>query len=99
MVRRGCSSRFVPHLNITPTEASLDPKKVEPISGPRFNVRKALPPVSRSYVERPEIQANMTFNLLPTGEQRRQPRCILHGMGGAGKTQLAANWMKEHEKR
>ena len=79
-------------------ETLLGPKKGEPLLGPGLNVPKALPPVSRSYVERREIQVNMTLNLLPTGEKRHQPRCILHGMGGAGKTQLAANWIKEYEK-
>lgn len=28
-----------------------------------------------------------------------QPRCVLHGIGGAGKTQLATNWIKRNESR
>ncbi|CCA76355.1 hypothetical protein PIIN_11895 [Serendipita indica DSM 11827] len=55
--------------------------------------------VSRNYVDRPEIQSLITQNLLPDTHARHQPRCILHGIGGAGKTQLAMNWIREHESR
>ncbi|CAG7850986.1 SubName: Full=Uncharacterized protein {ECO:0000313/EMBL:CCA68224.1} [Serendipita indica DSM 11827] len=53
--------------------------------------------VSRNYVDRPELQSLITHNLLPGGHKRHQPRCILHGIGGVGKTQLAMNWIREHE--
>ncbi|CAG7850983.1 SubName: Full=Related to kinesin light chain {ECO:0000313/EMBL:CCA74840.1} [Serendipita indica DSM 11827] len=55
--------------------------------------------VSRNYVDRPEIQSLITQNLLPDSHTRHQPRCILHGIGGAGKTQLAMNWIRDHESR
>ena len=60
---------------------------------------KARPPVSRSYIERPEIQSLIARNLLPGDGAQHQPRCILHGLGGAGKTQLATHWIREHESR
>ncbi|CCA66627.1 related to tetratricopeptide repeat domain protein-Neosartorya fischeri [Serendipita indica DSM 11827] len=59
---------------------------------------KRRPPVSKYYVERVEIEALMTEKLLPGGPVQHQPRCILHGPQGAGKTQLAAKWTRDHEK-
>ncbi|CCA76780.1 hypothetical protein PIIN_10767 [Serendipita indica DSM 11827] len=67
-------------------------------SSPKTNLPKPPPAVSRNYIERPEIQSRMAQLLLPSGEKRHQPRCILHGIGGAGKTQLAANWIRQHGK-
>ncbi|CAG7853304.1 SubName: Full=Related to kinesin light chain {ECO:0000313/EMBL:CCA74635.1} [Serendipita indica DSM 11827] len=58
---------------------------------------KARPSVSRSYVEREQIQSLITQKLLPHGDLQNQPRCVLYGLGGAGKTQLAAKWIREHE--
>ncbi|CCA73527.1 related to kinesin light chain [Serendipita indica DSM 11827] len=60
-------------------------------------VPKPRPPVSRGYIERKYIQTLITQKLLPVGPVKHQPRCILHGLGGAGKTQLATNWIQEHE--
>lgn len=40
----------------------------------------------------------MTLKLLPSIGGHHQPRCILHGMGGTGKTQLSTHWIREHEK-
>ncbi|CCA74167.1 related to kinesin light chain [Serendipita indica DSM 11827] len=59
---------------------------------------KRRPPVSRNYIKRAEIQDLITQKLLPGPSFRLQPRCILHGMGGAGKTQLATKWIEEHKK-
>ncbi|CCA69904.1 related to LipA and NB-ARC domain protein-Aspergillus clavatus, partial [Serendipita indica DSM 11827] len=61
-------------------------------------VAKPCPPVSRSYVERKEIQSLITERLLP-GSVQDQPRCILHGLGGSGKTQLATSWVRKHGAR
>ncbi|CCA75680.1 related to tetratricopeptide repeat domain protein-Neosartorya fischeri, partial [Serendipita indica DSM 11827] len=58
---------------------------------------KPLPTVSRNFIEREEIHARISQRLLVTDEKRQQPRCILHGMGGSGKTQLAVNWIRRHE--
>ncbi|CCA76214.1 related to tetratricopeptide repeat domain protein-Neosartorya fischeri [Serendipita indica DSM 11827] len=60
---------------------------------------KPRPAVSRNYVDRPRIQSLITQKLLPAEPVRHQPRCILHGIGGAGKTQLATNWIRENESR
>ncbi|CAG7850508.1 SubName: Full=Related to kinesin light chain {ECO:0000313/EMBL:CCA75937.1} [Serendipita indica DSM 11827] len=60
---------------------------------------KPCPPVSRGYVERQHLQSLITQKLLPKGRVKHQPRCILHGIGGAGKTQLATNWIQENELR
>ncbi|PVF95828.1 TPR-like protein [Serendipita vermifera] len=55
--------------------------------------------VSRNYVERPELQEFLTRSLLPTSVPQRQPRCVLHGLGGSGKTQLASYWIEAHQER
>ncbi|CCA75353.1 hypothetical protein PIIN_09337 [Serendipita indica DSM 11827] len=60
---------------------------------------KSRPPVSRNYIERNHVQILVTQKLLPDGPVKHQPRCILHGIGGAGKTQLATNWIQENEAR
>ncbi|CAG7850071.1 SubName: Full=Related to kinesin light chain {ECO:0000313/EMBL:CCA74551.1} [Serendipita indica DSM 11827] len=60
---------------------------------------KPRPSVSRTYVERKELKSRITECLLPGAQLKRQPRCILHGLGGAGKTQLATSWIQEHEAR
>ena len=60
---------------------------------------KVCPLVARNYIERTGIQSLITQKLLPTSREKRQPRCILHGLGGAGKTQLATNWIQEHESK
>ncbi|CCA76089.1 related to tetratricopeptide repeat domain protein-Neosartorya fischeri [Serendipita indica DSM 11827] len=60
---------------------------------------KPRPPVSRGYIERIHFQSLITRKLLPDGPVKHQPRCILHGLGGAGKTQLATNWIQENESR
>ncbi|CCA76332.1 related to kinesin light chain, partial [Serendipita indica DSM 11827] len=60
---------------------------------------KALPPMSMYYIDRPEIHSLITRILLLDGRPKRQPRCILHGLGGAGKTQLATNWIQEYKSR
>ncbi|KAG8818980.1 hypothetical protein FRC17_010639 [Serendipita sp. 399] len=60
---------------------------------------KPLLSVSRNYVRRPEIDELLTQHLLPNSLVERQPRCILHGMGGGGKTQLALSWIEAHKHR
>ncbi|PVF97307.1 hypothetical protein CPB86DRAFT_707172 [Serendipita vermifera] len=56
-------------------------------------------PVSRNYVERPHIQDFLTKKLLPSHPPRVQPRCVLHGLGGSGKTQAASFWIEENKHR
>ncbi|KAG8824605.1 hypothetical protein FRC17_009068, partial [Serendipita sp. 399] len=58
---------------------------------------KPLLSVSRNYVRRPEINDLLTQHLLPKSSLERQPRCILHGLGGGGKTQLALSWIEAHK--
>lgn len=58
---------------------------------------KPRPPVSRNYIERKSVQSLITQNLLPSREVQKQRWCVLHGLGGSGKTQLATNWIREHE--
>ena len=92
-IRRGLERIWL----LDAADTRLDPQKGDPPSAPDINLPKPLPPVSRSYIERRDIQASMSQKLLPSEGKRHQPRCILHGMGGAGKTQLATNWIREHE--
>ncbi|KAG9055139.1 hypothetical protein FS842_003036 [Serendipita sp. 407] len=54
-------------------------------------------PVSRNYVQRQEIYDFLTEKLLPRAPSEHQPRCILHGLGGGGKTQAASFWIEEHK--
>jgi hypothetical protein len=51
-------------------------------------------PVSRNYVQRPHIQTFLTEKLLPSSPSGIQPRCILHGLAGSGKTQVASFWIE-----
>ncbi|CAG7850953.1 SubName: Full=Related to tetratricopeptide repeat domain protein-Neosartorya fischeri {ECO:0000313/EMBL:CCA75073.1} [Serendipita indica DSM 11827] len=55
--------------------------------------------VSRNYIDRPRIQSLITQHLFPSSLVRRQPWCILHGIGGAGKTQLATKWIRDNENK
>jgi Cdc6-like AAA superfamily ATPase len=57
---------------------------------------KPLPAISENYVKRPEIQNLLTKKLLPSTTPKRQPRCILYGLGGSGKTQLASSWISDN---
>ncbi|CCA76280.1 related to kinesin light chain [Serendipita indica DSM 11827] len=58
---------------------------------------KPRPVPSRTYIERKNIEYLITQKLLQTGQGKRQPRCILYGLGGSGKTQLATKWIQDHE--
>ncbi|CCA75635.1 related to kinesin light chain, partial [Serendipita indica DSM 11827] len=72
--------------------------KEEPVSEVSM-FPKSCPPAWRMYIERTHVQSLITQNLLPAQPTDRQPRCILHGIGGSGKTQLALKWIQEHETR
>ncbi|KAG8845944.1 hypothetical protein FRB91_001307, partial [Serendipita sp. 411] len=61
------------------------------------SVPKPRIPVSRSYIRRPHLHSFLTRKLLPISRPEQQPRCILHGLGGGGKTQLAAFWIEENQ--
>lgn len=46
---------------------------------------KPRPVPSRTYIERKNIEYLITQKLLQTGQGKRQPRCILYGLGGVRK--------------
>lgn len=73
------------------------PQEEPPLVPKLINIPKPVPPGSRVYIRRPKIQSRMDRLLVPNGRRTRQPRCILYGAGGAGKTQLATTWIKEHK--
>ncbi|CAG8544496.1 14721_t:CDS:10, partial [Acaulospora colombiana] len=52
-----------------------------------------------NYVQRPHIQDFLTEKLLPSDTPKVQPRCVLHGLGGSGKTQVASFWIEENKNR
>ncbi|KAG8803083.1 hypothetical protein FRC17_006277, partial [Serendipita sp. 399] len=60
---------------------------------------KPLLPVSRNYVQRPHIDNFITEKLLPQKPVTCQPWCVLHGLGGGGKTQVASSWIETHKQR
>jgi len=55
-------------------------------------------PMSGNFVDRPSETAELEKCLLPESRSRRIRRRIfvLHGLGGIGKTQLAANFARRH---
>ncbi|PVF91312.1 hypothetical protein CPB86DRAFT_820593, partial [Serendipita vermifera] len=65
--------------------------------GPRRVLSKPLLAVSRNYVRRPHIEDFITEKLLHSDSSRLQPRCILHGLGGSGKTQAALYWINANK--
>ncbi|PVF91601.1 hypothetical protein CPB86DRAFT_688035, partial [Serendipita vermifera] len=69
---------------------SIDDGKAQ---GPRRVLSKPLLAVSRNYVRRPHIENFITEKLISSDSSRLQPRCILHGLGGSGKTQAALYWI------
>ncbi|KAG8854496.1 hypothetical protein FRB91_003453, partial [Serendipita sp. 411] len=69
--------------------------EITPSSRP--TLPKAGIPVSRSYVHRQDIYDFITEKLLPSTPSEHQPRCILHGLGGGGKTQAASFWIGNHK--
>ncbi|PVF91573.1 hypothetical protein CPB86DRAFT_802724 [Serendipita vermifera] len=69
---------------------SIDEGKAQ---GPCRVLSKPLLAVSRNYVRRPHIEDFITEKLLSPDSSRLQPRCILHGLGGSGKTQAALYWI------
>ncbi|KAG8808510.1 hypothetical protein FRC17_003914, partial [Serendipita sp. 399] len=58
---------------------------------------KPLLSVSRNYIQRPHIENWLTEKLLSVNSTRYQPRCVLHGLAGGGKTQIALSWIETHK--
>ncbi|KAG8825699.1 hypothetical protein FRC19_010689 [Serendipita sp. 401] len=58
---------------------------------------KPLVPVSRNYVRRQEIYDFLTEKLLLSTFPEQQRRCVLHGLGGGGKTQAASFWIEKNK--
>lgn len=58
---------------------------------------KPLPQVSVNYVERPDIQDQVTSILFDP--KRCFETCIVHGLGGSGKTQLVAYLLNKYYDR
>ncbi|PVF91216.1 hypothetical protein CPB86DRAFT_719899, partial [Serendipita vermifera] len=54
-------------------------------------------PISRNYIQRPHIQNFLTEKLISSDPPEVQPRCILHGLGGSGKTQVASFWIEANK--
>jgi hypothetical protein len=52
--------------------------------------------ISRNYVERSHIQNFLTEKLL-SSDPEIQPRCVLHGLAGSGKTQVASFWIEANK--
>ncbi|PVF90833.1 hypothetical protein CPB86DRAFT_551855, partial [Serendipita vermifera] len=69
---------------------NIDDGKVQ---GPCRVLSKPLLAVSRNYVRRPHIEDFITEKLVSSESSRLQPRCVLHGLGGSGKTQVALYWI------
>ncbi|PVF91038.1 TPR-like protein, partial [Serendipita vermifera] len=54
-------------------------------------------PISRNYVRRPDIENFITKKLLSSSSPALQPRCVLYGLGGSGKTQVASFWIEANK--
>ncbi|PVF91851.1 hypothetical protein CPB86DRAFT_802509 [Serendipita vermifera] len=74
---------------------NIDNGKVQPPS--HSILPKPRIPVSRDYVRRPDIENFLTQRLLPSIPPAVQPRCVLHGLGGSGKTQVASFWIEANK--
>lgn len=78
-------------------DAFRDLTKGAKSSSQELGLPKPFPELSRNYVDRPEAQSLITHNLLQIGPTINQSRCVLYGMAGGGKTQLATKWMQENK--
>jgi hypothetical protein len=74
----------------------IDKGETQPI--PQVVLPKPRLPFSRNYVQRPHIQDFLTEKLLPSSPGI-QPRCVLHGLAGSGKTQVASFWIEANKDR
>jgi hypothetical protein len=68
----------------------------EPHSPAHTALSKPRLPISRNYIQRPHIQDFLTEKLLSSGPGV-QPRCVLHGLAGSGKTQVASFWIEANK--
>ncbi|PVF97372.1 hypothetical protein CPB86DRAFT_826561 [Serendipita vermifera] len=69
--------------------------EVQPHS--RVITPKRRPLISRNYVRRRGIEIFLTEKLLGSNSPGIQPRCVLHGLGGSGKTQVASFWIEANK--
>ncbi|PVF97371.1 TPR-like protein [Serendipita vermifera] len=76
---------------------NIDNEEVQSL--PHSNPLKARFPVSRNYIRRPDIENFITERLLGSKSPGIQPRCVLHGLGGSGKTQVASFWVEANKDR
>ncbi|PVF91412.1 TPR-like protein [Serendipita vermifera] len=74
---------------------NIDNGEVQPLS--HSILPKPRLPVSRNYVRRPDIENFLTEKLLPSSSPALQPRCVLYGLGGSGKTQVASFWIETNK--
>ncbi|PVF91854.1 hypothetical protein CPB86DRAFT_830363 [Serendipita vermifera] len=74
---------------------NIDNGEVQPPSHPVLP--KPRLPVSRNYVQRANIENFLTEKLLPSSSPKVQPRCVLYGLGGSGKTQVASFWIEANK--
>ncbi|KAG8823119.1 hypothetical protein FRC17_009403 [Serendipita sp. 399] len=70
--------------------------KGEPLATPQTILPKPLISVSTNYIQRPHIERFLSEKLLPIHSTVHQPRCVIHGLGGGGKTQIASCWIEAH---
>lgn len=55
-------------------------------------------PRAKTFVNRPDEMASVEQALLPQRGQQRQKVFVLHGLGGIGKTQLAVEFCRRHQR-
>ncbi|KAG8825902.1 hypothetical protein FRC17_008465, partial [Serendipita sp. 399] len=73
--------------------------KGEAVPALQIILPKPLISVSTNYVQRPHIERFLSEKLLPVHPTMHQRRCVIHGLGGGGKTQIASSWIEAHRNR
>jgi nucleoside phosphorylase len=88
-----------PILSLVPAVQVIKTTAVEEPSRYRIPFSLKGVPVVGKFAERPRDTQALERALLQEGDVKERRLLVLHGLGGMGKTQLAANFARRHQKR